>query len=75
MMQSIDYLTSKEWNEISVTVPGQMTLRTDIEIPEYNDIGLSTAKILDCNSSWTAEHKDEIVAKYQKLLEDMNFGN
>ena len=71
----IDYLTSKEWNEISVTVPGQMTLRTDIEIPEYNDIGLSTAKILDCNSSWTAEHKDEIVAKYQKLLEDINFGN
>ena len=71
----IDYVTSKEWQEIAVTVPGQMSLRTDIEIPEYNDIGLSNAKILDCNSDWTSKHTDEIVAKYQAMLEEMNFGN
>lgn len=71
----IDFITSKEWAEIAVTVPGQMTLRTDVEIPEYNDIGLSTAKILDCNSTWTSEHKEEIVAKYQALLEEINFGS
>lgn len=70
----VDYVTSKEWQEISVTIPGQMTLRTDIEIPEYNDIGLANAKILDCNSDWTAAHKEEIVAKYQTMLENMNFG-
>ena len=70
----IDFVTSKEWVEILVTVPGQMTLRTDVTIPDYNDIGLSTAKILDCNSDWTAQHKQEIVAKYQALLEEMNFG-
>lgn len=71
----VDYVTSKEWQEISVTVPGQMTLRTDIEVPEYNDIGLANAKILDCNSDWTAKHKEEIVAKYQALLEKLNFGS
>ena len=71
----VDFLASKEWQEISVTVPGQMTLRDDITIPDYNDIGLANAKILDCNSDWTSKHKAEIVEKYQKLLEDMNFGN
>lgn len=70
----VDYVTSKEWQELSVTVPGQMTLRTDIAIPAYNDIGLANAKILDCNSDWTAQHKKEIVAKYQALLEKLNFG-
>lgn len=71
----VDFVTSKEWQEIAVTVPGQMTLRTDVEVPEFNDIGLADAKILDCNSDWTAANKEAIVAKYQALLESMNFGN
>ena len=70
----VDYVTSKEWHEILVTVPGQMSLRTDIEIPEYNNIGLADAKILDCNSDWTSANKQTIVEKYQALLEKINFG-
>jgi len=70
----VDYFLSKEWQQIAVTIAGQMTLRTDVDIPAYNDIGLKTAKILNCNSDWTSQHKAEIVAKYQALLEKINFG-
>ena len=71
----IDYITSKEWEEICVQIPGCISLRTDIEVPYFNDIGLTNdTKVIDCSSIWTSEHKPEIVARYQSLLEEINFG-
>ena len=71
----VDYLTSYEWQKKSSEIPGCITLRTDIESPYYNDIGLrADTKVIACDSMWTSQHKPEIVAQYQKLLEDINFG-
>ena len=72
----VDFITSKEWAEVQATIPGCMSIRTDIEVPYYNDIGLNAdTKIVDCDSLWTAAHKTQVVEKLQKLLEDINFGS
>ncbi|MBQ4253519.1 MAG: extracellular solute-binding protein [Erysipelotrichaceae bacterium] len=72
----VEYITSKEWAQIQATIPGCMSIRTDIEIPDYNNIGLTAdTKIIDCDSLWTAAHKPEVVAKLQALLEEINFGS
>ena len=72
----LDWLTSKEWEEQKVKIPGCIPVRTDLDIPEYNDIGITSETVVwNCPSTWTAQHKEEIVAKYQSLLEEMNFGS
>ncbi len=72
----VEYITSKEWAQLQAQIPGCMSIRTDIEIPDYNDIGMNEdTKIIDCDSLWTAAHKTEVVDRLQKLLEEINFGS
>ena len=68
----LDYVTSKEWAEIAVTIPGQVVL---LDVPGntyYETLGFTDAtKTWDCSSYWTSQHKGEIVSQLQTIIEEL----
>ena len=67
----VDYLCSKEWAEILGQIPGGNVIRTDVEVSELNDIGLASAKLLNCDTLWSAEHKEAILTQYQTVVTEV----
>lgn len=68
----LDYVTSKEWAEIAVTIPGQVVLQDVPGNTYYETLGFTDAtKTWDCSSYWTSQHKGEIVSQLQTIIEEL----
>ncbi|MBQ9036310.1 MAG: extracellular solute-binding protein [Erysipelotrichaceae bacterium] len=68
----LDYVTSKEWAEIAVTIPGQVVLMDVPGNTYYDVLGFTDqTKTWDCSSYWTSQNKAAIVDKLQTIIEQI----
>lgn len=69
----LDYVTSREWAEIAVTVPGQVVLMENVPGNNYYDVlGFTDDTVTwECSSYWTSQNKADIVAKLQTIVEQI----
>ena len=67
----LDYVTSREWAEIAVTVPGQVVLMENVPGNNYYEVlGMTDDTVVwDCSSYWTSQNKPAIVEKLSEIIE------
>lgn len=64
----VDFITSKEGQEVLASVPGYAVVRTDITLPEgYVDLGINKANLIKLDYAWCSSEQENIRAKYQQL--------
>lgn len=66
----LDYVTSKEWAEIAVTIPGQVVLMDVPGNDYYNSLGFTDKTVTwDCSSYWTSQNKGAIIDQLKTVVE------